>query len=331
MEDKLRNLIFLLISIIIVILSIIVIFISPIISGSLSNGRKLWKSINCKKYSDECDDERIKIRNEKLIDINTIKGRLESCLKGRNLCQRKKAMYGLEYASIISDLFFGIVISLLFILNYKKENYGKYIGLMVIIIGIISSILTLLYVIYSSYIFNKDYAYAEGDNNNNDCVPRLKENGAFGFWDKYSDKFFCYFYDQDNADNIDNINFFIKYKELGKKQYNYNEEFDLQYNDINSEIHYCTFIDMKSLLGTCYLFHNRTPSKTYYGDGTKYCENFYFYPQTGKSNKKLYDKWLTTIIFSCFIIVAYIGIIGIGFILFLDKNNEYNNYQILVR
>ena len=110
MEDKLRNLIFLLLSIIIVILSIIVIFISPIISGRLSNGKKLWKTINCNKFSDECDEERIKIRNEKLIDINTIKGRLESCLKKRNLCQRKKAMYGLEYASIISDLYFGIAI-----------------------------------------------------------------------------------------------------------------------------------------------------------------------------------------------------------------------------
>lgn len=219
---------------------------------------------------------------------------------------------------------------LLSILNYKKENYGKYIGLIVIITGIISSILTLFYVIYSSYIFNNDIAFLE-DDNINDSVPRLSEDGAFGFWDKVSNKFFCYFYALDNIDNVQDINFMIKYKELGKKQYNYNEKFDSEYNDINSEIHYCTLTDLKSLLETCYLFHNGTPSKAYYGDGTKFCENYYFYPQTGKSNKKLYDKWLTSIILSCFIIGAYIAIIAIGFILFFDKNNEYNNYQVLVR
>jgi hypothetical protein len=227
MEERLRNLIFLLLSIFVVILSIIVIFISPIISGRLSNGRKIWKAKNCKKYSDQCDDERIKIINEKLKDISTIKGRLGQCLKMRNLCQRKKVMHGLEYASIISDLYFGIVILLLSILNYKKENYGKYIGLIVIIIGIISSILTLFYVIYSSYIFNNDLAFLE-DNNINDLIPRLNENAAFGFWDKGSEKLFCYFYD----DYVDDTNFVIKYKELGKKQYNYNKKFDDEYNDI---------------------------------------------------------------------------------------------------
>ena len=330
MEERLKKLIFLLLSIFIVILSIIVIFISPIISGRLSNGRKIWKSINCQKFSDQCNDERIKIRDENLKDIYTIKGRLGSCLKGRNLCQRKKVMHGLEYASIISDLYFGIVILLLSILNYQKENYGKYIGLIVIIIGIISSILTLLYVIYSSYIFNNDLAFFE-DNIINDLIPRLNEDGTFGFWDKGSDKFFCYFYDVNILDNSYDSNFIIKYKELGKKQYNYNKKFDDEYNDINSEIHYCTFKNMGSLFETCHLNHNGSPNKVYYGDGTKYCENFYFYPQTGNSNKKLHDRWLTSIIFSCFIIGVYIAIIGIGFILFFDKNNEENNYQVLVR
>ena len=137
MEDRLRNLIFLLLSIIIVILSIIVIFISPIISGRLSNGKKLWKTNNCKKISDKCDDERIKIGNENLKDMNAIKSRLEKCLKRRNMCQRKKAMHGLEYASIISDWYFGIVITLLSVLNYNKEKYSKYIGLIFIKVGII--------------------------------------------------------------------------------------------------------------------------------------------------------------------------------------------------
>jgi len=322
MEDKIRNLIFLLLSIIIVILSIIVIFISPIISGRLSNGRKLWKSINCKYISDACDEERIKIRNEKITDISEIKRRLEWSLGMKNLCQRKKAMYGLEYASIISDLYLGIVILLLSIVNYKKENYGKFIGLIAILIGIISSILTLFYVIYSSYIFTNDLAFFEGDFN--DSVPQLQENGAFGFWDKDSERFFCYFYDLDNQENIHKINFVIKYKELGKKQYNYNEKFDSEYNNINSEVHYCTLTDIKSLYRTCSGYHNGYLSKIPYGDGTKYCENYYFYPQTGKSNKKLYDKWLTSIIFSCFIIGVYIAIIGFGFKLFFDNNNEYN-------
>jgi len=39
-------------------------------------------------------------------------------------------------------------------------------------------------VIYSSYIFNNDAAFLEDDTNNNDLIPRLKENGAFGYLDK---------------------------------------------------------------------------------------------------------------------------------------------------
>ena len=328
-----RNFIFLLLSIIIVILSIIVIFISPIISGRLSNGIKLWKTINCQRYLDICDTERIKIRNEGVTDVDSIKERLDKFLKLRNICHRKKAMYGLEYASIISDLYFGIIIILLSILNYTKENYSRYIGLISIIIGIISSVLTLIYMVYSSYIFNNDTAFLE-DYNINDLIPRLNENRAFAYYDKENGKFMCYYYQQYYYDITDDLNFFIKYKDLGQKQYNYNEKFEKEYHNINSEIYNCTITEMNDLLGNCSSFHDKTISRSYFVDRLKYCENFYYYNNNiDNSNKKLYDKLLTSIIFSCFIIGSYIAIISIGFFMiswFLPGIvSSFSNYSLM--
>jgi len=47
-----------------------------------------------------------------------------------------------------------------------------------------------------------------------------------------NDKLICYYYDFDNLDNFEDLFFFIKYKDLGKKQYNFNKKFDSEYNEI---------------------------------------------------------------------------------------------------
>jgi ABC-type multidrug transport system fused ATPase/permease subunit len=321
MEKKIRNLIFLLLSIFVFILSFIDIFISPIISGRLSNGRKYWNSINCQKYSDECDDERTKIRNEHLIDKYQIKERLKYCLKNRNRCQRKKAMYGLEYASIISDLCFGIIIIFLSILNYKTENYNRYIGLIVIIVGAISSILTFFYVIYNTYIFNNDIAFFE-DNSDN-LVHKTHEDGSFAYWDPNNSRYICYYYyGLDNLNYINDIDSFdyIKYKDLGKKQYN--KLFKMY---INSLVQKCTVYERQNLITICLYGENE------YLRGQN-CEILYYFPHTDlkyNTNKKLYDIWLMSIIFSYLIIGTYIAIITFGIIIFLDTDD--NNYQVIER
>jgi hypothetical protein len=64
-------------------------------------------------------------------------------------------MYGLEYASFISDLFFGVLCGLLSLLHYFGT--GKYCekvtGIIGLAYGIIGFILALFYIIYSGYIF----------------------------------------------------------------------------------------------------------------------------------------------------------------------------------
>ena len=145
----------------IIIFTFILIFIAPNTSRSLPNS-KYWKSINYKKYSDYAEDIKNSIITQGIKDINYLKDKLGVILRERNLCQRKKIMHGLEYASIVSNFYFSIVNIFLFIIIVKNESNNKlYIRLIIIITGIISFILNLLYAIFSTYIFKNDITFKE--------------------------------------------------------------------------------------------------------------------------------------------------------------------------
>ena len=300
-----NTLIFLCIASTLVAFSIIVVSTSPSING-LTGG---WKNLNCQIYSDFHDyieekgaaatkDEYLKLSKE-----------------GRNICNRKKAMHGLEYASIVCDIVLGFICAFLSLLHYSGVGsvFEKVTGIIGIASGVICFILTLVYVIYSGYIFTND-------NYDLDIaisgltirkiyglIPKLDEDGVFA--KLVSGKYECVYYDKD-----DESKFYAKNNELGQKRYNYNKDSI----DPNSKFSKCkisgvTYGDCGRAGGLVavgsYIYNNENCDVLYNH------HNDFIY-------KYYYDKWVTSIIFDVLNIALAIGLAVFGFLLFKGPNSD---------
>ena len=137
----------------IVIFTIISICSAPIINGDII-GASSWKTLNCKLAED--------IYNLIKNDVNK---------KSKNLCHRKKVMYGLEYSSLIIDVIVGFICAVLGLLHYfdVAKPFEKISGLIGLGSGIVGFILTLTYIYYSGYIFINDST--DGFDSNNSFKP----------------------------------------------------------------------------------------------------------------------------------------------------------------
>ena len=260
--------IFLLISTAIVVFSVISFGSAPIINKTISSSPR-WAYDNCQYEADQ---------EEKATDLND----QYSHHREKIFCQSRKAMYGLEYASLIFDVIFGFVCTLLSFLKYLKIGKGteKKTGLVGLITGVVGFVLTFLYFVYSAYIFTNDN---KGD-------TKLFPNGALYRVASPND---VYPYANDKSDDSD----MAKYYELGQKQYNYDRDYNRIYSySINN--------------------HCKTDPTT----GT--CLFSYYEPFTSYGNKYLYDKWVNTLIFTFVISVCNIGLIILGLLLFLGGDKE---------
>ena len=298
-----HNLFFLISSVVIVVLSIIAVITAPIINGIIGS---YWGIENCQKYSDNYDY--YKKNNEPQNKIDNEKKELKKC-------NRNKAMYGLEYSSFIFDIVISFICTILSFLHYF--NVGKYCEKITGIIGIASGIsgflLTIIYVIYSAYIFNND----------NNQTDRLFENGAYMKLD--GDKY-IYAYTKEEYDKDPNI-VYAKYKDLGKKQYNYNSDLYKQSQNINSEFYNCCLF---SKVGSYHIDFSRYSKETYTNnEGSKICQ--YLWENKGanieisyqdSSNKYLYDRWITTIILGVFIALFEILLSLLGIFLIMNESND---------
>jgi len=305
-----KTLIFLCISCALIIFSIITICTGPILTGNFD-----WeKNKNCQHYAD----------HHKFIDSKTYGAGilkddyLKYLKKGQHLCERQNAMYGLEYASFISDLFFGVLCCLLSLLHYFGigKVFEKVTGIIGLACGIIGFILTLIYIIYSGYIFTNDGPGKEYDfsstsepstssknpYSSSDSIIKLNKDRAFA--ELKGNKYECLYYEKDDEDS-----FYAKYNDLGKKQYNYHKDFEFAADD--SDYNKCVITT--DLLAFC-----KAPLTTISNNG-KDCK-FLYYKGNGNSDevtyKYGYDKWVTSIIFGCFIIVLNLGLVLFGFLLF---------------
>ena len=103
------------------------------------------------------------------------KNDLEEKKRKINLCKRHNAMYSLEYTSIIFDVILSFICTQLALFHYFDvgKSFEKFSGLIGLISGAISFILTLIYLIYSCYIFNND-VYKKGVA----PIQKLYSNGA---------------------------------------------------------------------------------------------------------------------------------------------------------
>ena len=318
-----KTLIFFCISCCLLIFSIIVICTGPVITSVVDGS---WKNRNCRHYS----DQRKYVDDKNLVTGDLKDEYLKHLKKGQHLCERQKAMYGLEYASLVSDLFFGVLCSLLSLLHYF--GIGKYCekvtGIIGLACGIIGFILTFIYIIYSGYIFThdgpgKEYDLYEGltgvsspigHYNYYSGIYKLDKDRAFAEWK--DTKYECLYYDKDKDDED---SFYAKYNDLGKKQYNYHKDYEFSTSEYkNCKVGRSTI--SKSICGS-------TSRLTSFPN----CKKLYYSSNSGEnsiSNKYEYDKWVTSIIFGCFIIALNLGLAIFGFLLFSQSDGTSGHVAV---
>ena len=281
----------------IVIFTIIAICSAPIINGDIIAANS-WKNNNCKLLEDIYELDKS--------DANK---------KAKNLCNRKKAMYGLEYSSLILDVILGFICTTLGLLHFfdVAKPFEKITGIIGLATGIVGFVMTLVYICYSGYIFTNDSTKGFDSTYRSFTTGRyllkLDKDGAFAEWDSSQSKYKCLFYESEKPDSI-----YTKYNDLGKRQYNYekkrNYDIDSKYNDCAVNYNsYCvsneyvdeSVISPKDHTDCSYLYLDKV-SNTF-------------------ENKYVFDRWVTTIIFSCFIAACCIGLAIFGFLLFKSDSS----------
>ena len=289
-----KTVIFLFIAIAILIFSIICVSVAPIMNDILEKFTR-WGKFNCKyyadqaKYSDSLDE---KFKQEKL----------------RNLCYRQNAMYGLEYSSFIIDLGLGFICAQLALLHYFQigKSFEKITGLIGLIGGGIGFILTLVYVCFSGYIFNNDAAFKNPeDNSDGVLINKLYSNGALYKRETPTSTASNKIYPYSNDKSYDSQ--YIKYKDLGDKQYNYNKKFYETYYGLKSSPVHCT------------------------NDGDDYrCEYIYKTVYTDNKNKYIYDRWCLSLVLAVFITISNVGLLIFGFLIFKGNGDSSDIQEVKI-
>ena len=299
-----KTLIFLCLSSGILVLSIIAICISPIINNFVLTQNdnwsfSKWRSLNCKIFEDQEESETITLDNIKKIKIF------------KNMCRRQRGMHDLEYTTLIIDLIIGIVCTNLSLFIHFKvgKDLAKKGGLISIIIGIIGFIMTFIYIGFSGYIFNNDPAFVSGSFDTdgkldvNYGIERLYSNGAYEKVDNTgSSTKYIKIYDNDK----NYLSEYVKFKDLGKKQYNYDKKF---YNAITPNSASC-----KSRSSNCeYIYsYDKSPFRTY-------------------ELRELHDRWLTTLIFSVFILACNASLVIFGFLIFKNGTDSNEDKTLVIQ
>jgi hypothetical protein len=280
----------------ILLFSIICICTGPIINKVISESTS-WNTENCKLKEDD-----YKLTKER---SGATKEQIDYKKRIKNECNRKKAMYGLEYSALILDIILGFICAILGLLHYFDvgKSFENISGLIGLISGIVGFILTLVYLCYSSYVFTNDPV--------DEDIAKLNGDGAYAEWNDAEGKFKCLFYKEKNKYSV-----LAKYSDIGKKHYNYVK--DRFYGDLTSEIDRCTYSDTDACFANG---HNTNPEyvpsgKTAHSPSVDNCKHLYWSRFDSVSKKYIFDMWITTIIFSCLIIVCDIGLAIFGFLLF---------------
>ena len=152
-----NQLLFLIFSFSLFILSTITICLAPIINGADKGVIfKDWNIQNCKLLEDIYQHD----NNEKKYDLALQEIKVKEKIEKRKIteCKRHKVMYGLEYAAFIIDIIFGFICFFLGIIHFLEQGnyFEKYTGIIGLLFGIIISILTIIYIGFSAYIFNNE-------------------------------------------------------------------------------------------------------------------------------------------------------------------------------
>ena len=293
--------------------SLIICFIGPMNSGNIMcysdpyyDKNDYFNSVNCNFYDD-------------LGATRTIPEQKNYYEKVGKTCKRFKAMKGLELAAFLINLFFAIFC--IFISFWCDDCLS-----LNLISFIISLVITVTYVSFNGYIFYNDtpnnlFDYYEIRDNEN--YPHLESaylkrdsNGAIAKLNHNTGYYYSLFRKEENSDIFD---LFFKFKDLRNKYINYNDEMfkRSKYNSQKGEeIKSCQYSDNYYLINNG-LYEGLIPVQTYQDSNgnTLECEylyksyNSYYY---SSYLRKLYYKWIGTLILGCFIgatdIISLIGI-----------------------
>ena len=301
------KLFFLISSLALIVLTIVTICTAPIINGVLN----VSPSEFCQKDVDDYNYYKDEWKNPD----DAEKQLLSDYKQDANICKRKKAALGLEYSSLIFDIVLGAVCCLLGLLHYFDVGkfFLKFTGIIGLATGVIGFILTVIYLGYSAYIFNNDYSDEE----------ILYDNGAYL---KYTDNKYVTNY---KADDRKENKYYdkAKYKDLGKKQYNYDtkryKEF-LESTDKTS-IKYCSIQPGRHSYSGSLTDHEGSSIKV---PDCDYIWRADYATDSDYSNKYVYDKWLTSIIFSAFVCVCDLGVAIFGLLIFLNGDSSSGHSPI---
>ena len=276
----------------ILVLTIVNLSIGPIISGAISNIISNIGTLNCEKLKDDWDNQ----KDQPNADDDAIKYDEEY---EYNACIREKGMHDMEYTAFIFDIVLGFVCGLLGLLHLfdLKKDFVSNTGLIGLICGVIGFALTFVYVIFNGLVYTTVYTSIN------------KRDGDYVFAEISGSKFTCLYYD--DPKNPNSIK--AKLSDLGKKQYNYNNDYSIEDgcdcvpSDTNNAC------NSNNLIRACITKEtDDLPSGAFAGCKKLYVEN----DQDEIVNKDLSDRFLTTLILSLVVCLANIGLALFGFLLF---------------
>ena len=295
-----KQLFFLIIACSLFVLSIIAINVAPIISKSSHDDYfDDWANDNCQQLEDDYKYH----KDNHYFDPPKTKADEEDVKKGIDKCKRHKVMYGLEYSAFVIDVSLGFICSFLSLFHFLEPGkpLEKVSGFIGIFAGIITAVITIIFLVFNGLIFSNEHVGIEILYPNK---ASLKYNGA-----KY-----VYDYDYDKLEDDHDIRY-IKYKDLGKKQYNYDSEIYkalTYYSD--TEYEKCQVSDIIVFYTT-----QDGKKKQYTVDTTNVHNCDYIwkadFQNENNYNKYLYDRWMTCIILSALIALCGIGLVIFGFLL----------------
>ena len=283
----------------ILVLTIVNLSVGPIVSGAVSNVSNLFVNIgnigtlNCEKLKDDWDDK----KDQPNADDDTIKYEEEY---EYNACIREKGMHDMEYTAFIFDIVLGFVCGLLGLLHLfdLKKDFVSNTGLIGLICGVIGFALTFVYVIFNGLVYTTVY------------TPINKRDGDYVFAEISGSKFTCLYYD--DPKNPNSIK--AKISDLGKKQYNYNNDYSIEDGcdcDPDDSSNYCG-TSSQNLISACIAQETNDLPSAFASCKKLYVAN----DQDEIVNKDLSDRFLTTLILSLVVCLANIGLALFGFLLF---------------
>lgn len=307
-----KNFIFFVIACALLVLSIIAANVAPIITTRYFSWGT-WGTLNCQILDDDYKHN----KDNHMYDDDSTKPAEELTKRIIKECKNHKTMYSLEYAALIIDVSLGFICTVLGLIYYLEPGkpLEKQSGLIGLISGVITAVLTVVYVAFSAMIFSNE-PVSRNDNDYKILYPNkasVKYNGAKYIFD----------YDKEKSEKEDYDIPYIKYKDLGKKQYNYDSEIYQSSKDSESEYSNCK-VDIYNTDFDTYPSPKKytLPSDT--NSNSRECKYLWhtIVSNSSTDNKYLYDRWLTCIIFCVLIAVCGIGLIIFGFLLFKGSSDS---------